>query len=101
MKKEFVQEADIAILCILKQFLELLKDLYIAKCMMSILNTGKDQNQDQKIRETKKAKRIKKIRKKNQEVEAEKEEVQVQEIKRMMIMSKIFNQLKQVRKEEL
>ena len=101
MKKEFAQEADIAILCILKQFLELLKDLYIAKCMMSILNTGKDQNQDQKIRVTKKAKRIKKIRKKDQEVEAEKEEVQVQEIKRMMIMSKIFNQLKQGRKEEL
>jgi hypothetical protein len=101
MKKEFAQEADIAILCILKQFLELLKDLYIAKCMMSILNTGKDRNQDRKIRKTKKAKRIKKIRKKNQEVEAEKEEVQVQEIKRMMIMSKIFNQLKQVRKEEL
>jgi hypothetical protein len=101
MKKEFAQEADIVILCILKQFLELLKDLYIAKCMMSILNTGKDQNQDQKIRETKKAKRIKKIRKKDQEVEAEKEEVQVQEIKRMMIISKIFNQLKQVRKEEL
>ena len=86
MKKEFVQEADIAILCILKQFLELLKDLCIAKCMMSILNTGKDQNQDRKIRKTKKAKRIKKIRKKDQEVEADKEEVQVQEIKRMMIM---------------
>jgi hypothetical protein len=101
MKKEFAQEADIVILCILKQFLELLKDLYIAKCMMNILNTGKDQNQDQKIRKTKKAKRIKKIRKKDQEVEAEKEEVQVQEIKRMMIISKIFNQLKQVRKEEL
>ena len=70
MKKDNVQEVDIAISCIWNKFLNHLKDHYIDKCMMTTLNIEKENQEVDLIKNRKKIKKkeveaIKNKKKKN------------------------------------